>query len=81
LTTSKKFDAREVSHHCRELSDFKFAENDENGTGMDQKYAKVRLLFTLKNYARPRFFKHLRPGMLVRDEGVAGSNPATPTNT
>ena len=42
---------------------------------MDQKYAKVRLLFTLKNYARPRFFKHLRPGMLVRDEGVAGSNP------
>ena len=49
------------------------------GTGTDQEYAKVRVLFTLNSYAQLRFFKDLREGMLVRDEGVVGSNPATPT--
>ena len=51
------------------------------GTGTDQKCAKVRVLFTLNKHTQPRSFKDLGWGMLVRDEGVAGSNPATPTIT
>jgi hypothetical protein len=79
LDDTKNFDTDEIWDALvaiERFSDFGFAANAKIGTGTDQKYAKVRVLFTLNNYAQLRFFKDLREGMLVRDEGVAGSNPA-----
>ena len=49
------------------------------GTETAQKHANVPAPFTAFRPGWPRKFRYLGPGVLVRDEGVAGSNPATPT--
>jgi hypothetical protein len=51
------------------------------GSETAQKYANVRAAFTPIASKLFQYFKDLGRGDDVRDEGVAGSNPATPTIT
>ena len=51
------------------------------GSETAQKCANVRVAFTPIGSKLFRHFKDLGRGDDVWDEGVAGSNPATPTNT
>jgi hypothetical protein len=56
-------------------------ENESSlGTETAQIYANVLVPFRGFRSCSLRSFKYLAGGVLVRDEGVAGSNPATPTN-
>ena len=54
---------------------------DQNGTDTAQIYAEVLVLFTPKALQSLLFLLIFCGVVHVRDVGVAGSNPATPTNT
>jgi hypothetical protein len=54
----------------------------DSGTGNDSAMINPNVLdqFTVFGAGLHSIFKYLAGGIDVRDEGVAGSNPATPTN-